>query len=210
MTSRRTWMTAATLLAWGAAAEAQTKPASAPASAPSPEGEETTELTVDPSSQRPLFGVATIGGAFGTDYIAGATLALFGTPHSSKVSLGGSAFFAPFAGVPSSCIEPCTTPSALLWRAMAELRLGTSYSDYRRSLGWFGVGAGLTYMSGLGLDPSPVVSVALGGDMRMTHSLWFELSPKLTWAQMIGPGSAYARAYVTGGFELGIRFDLAH
>jgi hypothetical protein len=207
-----TWITTATLLAWGAAAEAQTNPklTSASAIAPSPEGAQTTELTEDPSSQRPLFGVATVGGAFGTDYIAGATLALFGTPHSSRVSLGGSAFFAPFAGVPSSCIEPCTTPNALLWRAMAELRLGTSYTEYRKSLGWFGVGAGLTYMSGLGLDPSPVVSVALGGDLRMTRSLWFELSPKLTWAQMIGPGSAYARAYITGGFDLGIRLDFAH
>ena len=204
-------MSAATLLAWSAAAEAQTnqKLTSAPASAPSPDETQATELAVDSSSQRPLFGVATVDAEFGTHYVAGAALALLGTPRPG-ISLGGSVFFAPFVGVPSSCVEPCTTPTALLWRARAELRLGTPYADYRKGLGWFGVGAGLEYMSSVGLDPSPVASVAIGGDLRMTHSLWFELSPKLTWAQMIGPGSAYARAYLTGAIELGIRCDFAH
>jgi hypothetical protein len=170
-----------------------------PPGAPPLEGAQASELTTDPSTQKPVFGTAAVGAELGSNYIVGTRLALFATPHPG-VSLGGSAFFSPF----------CSGPSTQLWRAMGELRLGTPYADYRRSLAWFGVAGGLTYMSNEGLDPSPVVSIAVGGDIRLTRLAWFELSPTVTWAQMIGPGSHYAGAHLTAGFYFGIRFDFSH
>jgi hypothetical protein len=209
LTSRIPVAATASLFALAAPAEAQTieKPDAAPVSTPSPEGAPTAELERDPATERPLYGLGAVRGEFGTHYLLGGTLALFATPYPG-VSLGGSALFAPIVSVPSACIQTCPTP--LLWRGMAELRLGTHYAEYRKGLLWFGVGAGITYMSGLGLDPSPVASIAIGGDIRIARALWLEISPKVIWAQMIGPGSVYAYAYLNAGIETGIRVDFAH
>jgi hypothetical protein len=209
--ARRLLVAVATLLGPVPRARAEASPPLDPAagSLPSPDEIPGSDLAPDPSTQRPVFGTAIVDGELGTNYVSGVKLALFGTPFPG-VSLGGSAFFAPLVLVPSVCRETCTGPYTVLGRAMAELRLGTPYADYRKGLGWFGVGAGVTYEAGLALDPSPVASLAVGGDIRMTHSLWIELSPKFTYAQMIGPGSAYSHATFTGGLELGVRVDFTH
>ncbi len=92
---------------------------------------------------------------------------------------------------------------------MAELRVGSPYTDYARGLGWLGVSAGIAYLSEPGLDPSPTVSLAGGGDIRLAPSLWLELSPRVTWAQLIGRRSPFAGTYFTFALEVGIRFDFA-
>ena len=53
-------------------------------------------------------------------------------------------------------------------------------------------------------------ALAAGGDVRLARSLWLELSPRATWAQMISPAASFGGTYFTFGVEVGIRLDLAH
>jgi hypothetical protein len=160
----------------------------------------------DPATERPFFLATALDGEVGSDFGGGPQLALFATPLPG-MALGGSAFVAPLVWIPAC---GCSALRSVVWRWMAELRYGTAYADYRRSLVWFGFGAGATFISGTGLDPSPVFSLSFGVDLRMRGAFWFEVSPVLTWAQMIGSSTIYASDFVTLGLELGLRFDIAH
>jgi hypothetical protein len=161
----------------------------------------------EPRVLHPLFAVATLSAEAGTYYLGGAKLAVFGSPFRAGVSLGGSIFVAPLTNVEANCGAPCTT-SPLVWRWMAELRYGSANYPGRRSLGWVGLDAGATYLAEPGVAVSPVASVAVGGDIRMTSRSWFELSLRCTWAQVLPSGSAFAYPYVTFGLDLGVRMDL--
>jgi hypothetical protein len=176
-----------------------------PTPTPTPQ-DEGGDLGTDPSGQRPFYGVAVLGAELGTNYDGGLGLGLFGT-LTPGVALGGWAYLAPLVSVPLLCTPPCKTGAVVLGRWMAELRLGTAYADYRKSLAWFGVGAGVSYESGLGVDPSPVAAVAIGGDLRVSRSVWVELSPRFTWTPWIGSGTPYAYSNFMGGIDLGVRFD---
>jgi hypothetical protein len=155
-------------------------------------------LERDPSSERPLYGVAALSAELGSNYIAGADVALLGTLRPG-VAIGGSAFFSPL----------CSGPSVALLRALGELRLGTPYAEYKKSLAWFGVGVGLAYLSNIEAYPSPAASVAVGGDVRVTRPLWLELSARVNFAELIGPDSFYVRFQLTAAIEVGFRFDFA-
>jgi hypothetical protein len=162
----------------------------------------------DASLLHPVFGVATVSGELGAHSAGGVKLGVFGTPVSS-VSLGGAVFFAPIDFLPDTCGGTCNL-HPLLFRAMGELRIGNPYTEYARGLGWLGVSAGVAYFAAPHIDPSPILAVAGGGDLRLGDSLWLELSPRITWTQFIGPGSTFAGTYFTLGLELGLRFDFAH
>jgi hypothetical protein len=122
--------------------------------------------------------------------------------------MGGAAFLAPITSIPDTCVNPCNL-HPLLFRAMAELRLGSAYAEYTRSLGWLGVSAGIAYLAEPGTDPSPSAALAGGGDVRLADSLWLELALRVTWAQILGRNS-FAGPYITFGLEVGLRFDFAH
>jgi hypothetical protein len=162
----------------------------------------------DPPVPHPVFGVATAGGEVGGNYAAGAKLALLATPFPG-VSLGGAAFFAPITHVTGTCPPTCDL-NPLLFRWMVELRIGNPYADYARGLAWLGVSAGVAYVTEPGLDPGPTLGLAAGGDLRLTPRLWFEFSPRVIWAQLIGNSSPFAGTYFTFGIEAGLRFDFAH
>jgi hypothetical protein len=182
-------------------AEAQQPPSGGAA----PAGEVEGELGTDPGLQRPVFGAVQIGGELGTNYNVGVGLGVFGT-LAPGVVLGGWAYLAPIVYVAPSCNAPCGTSGIVLGRAMAELHLGTPYADYRKGLAWFGVGAGVAYETGLRLDPSPLASVAIGGDIRLSRSVWLEIAPRFTWTQWLG-GGAYSYANFMGAMNLGVRVD---
>jgi hypothetical protein len=193
---------------WGAAAGAQPEPTPTRAT-PNGSALEATgagEEERDPATERPFFLAATLDGEVGSDFGGGARLALFATPVPG-MALGGSAFVAPLVWIPGC---DCSAPRSVVWRWMVDFRYGTAYAEHRQSLVWFGFGAGATFISATGLDPSPAISLSFGVDLRMRGPLWFELSPALTWAQMIGSSVNYASAFVTLGLELGLRFDIAH
>jgi hypothetical protein len=170
-----------------------------------PSGEVEGGLERDPGLARPVFGAVQLGAELGTNYNAGVGLGVFGTLVPG-VSLGGFAYVAPLTYVAAQCRTTCSTPAIVLTRAMAELRLGTPYAEYRKGLGWFGVDLGVAYESGLGLDPSPLAAIAVGGDVRINRSLWFEFAPRFTWTQFVG-GGAYAYANFMAGLNLGLRVD---
>jgi hypothetical protein len=179
------------VLAWAAAAQAQRA-----------------DTDADPPRPHPVFGVATVGGELGGNYAAGAKLALFATP-SAAISLGGSGFFAPITSLQDECVSTCDL-HPLLFRGMAELRLGNPYTEYARGLAWLGFGAGVEYLAEPRLAPSPSAALSGGGDILLTPSLWLELAIRLNWAQLIGPSSPFAGTYFTFGVEVGVRFDFAH
>jgi len=189
------------LVALGGIAEAQ--PTATGVTVPS--GEVEGGLEPDPSLARPVFGAVQVGAELGTNYNAGVGLGVFGTLFPG-VSLGGFAYVAPLTYVAAQCSAPCSTGAIVLTRAMAELRLGTPYAPYRKGLGWFGVDLGVAYESGVGLDPSPLAAISIGGDVRINRSLWFEFAPRFTWTQFVG-GGAYAYANLMGGVNLGLRVD---
>jgi hypothetical protein len=197
---------AVSVLAWAAAAAAQ-----APAEAAGPAGTAPSTAVAsmsDPPTPHPIFGVATLSAEAGTYYLGGAKLALLGNPFPSGVSFGGSVFLGPLTNLQQNCAPPCKT-DPLVWRWMTELRLGTAYSDDARSLEWFGLSGGVSYLTEPGGDLGPVISVAGGGDIRVAKSLWLELVLRFTWAQILGPDSSFAAPYVTFGIELGMRVDIA-
>jgi hypothetical protein len=191
---------AAMILAWTARGAGQSDAVSAN-SAPAP-----SSIDAEPI-RHPVFVATTISGELGGIYAAGAKVAVLGNPVSSGISIGGSAFIAPLTGV----TQTDGTPDGLdrpLFRFMAELRLGTAYSDHARGLGWLGLSAGVAYLDVPHMDPSPGAAIAAGGDLRLSRTVWIEFSPRLAWAQMIGPGSRLAGTYFTFGIEAGTRFDL--
>src|ERR1700733_6087716 len=147
-------------------------------------------LEADPPRPHPVFGAATLGGELGANYAAGAKIAVLATPFSG-VSLGGSAFFAPITSGQDECGTSCSL-HPLLFRGMAELRIGNPYTEYARGLAWFGVSAGVEYLAEAGLAPSPSATISAGGDLLLTSSLWLELAIRLTGAQLIGPSSPFA------------------
>ncbi len=199
------------VVAWPLAAGAQPSETDDRARPPSNASTSVSQASVadtDPPRPHPLFGIATLSGELGGNYAAGAKLGVLATPFSG-VSLGGAAFFAPLTRLPSTCVSPCNL-DPLLFRGMAELRVGNPYTDYARGLAWFGVSAGIEYLAEPSVEPSPSVALAAGGDLRLSPSLWLEVSLRLTWAQIIGTGSPFAGAYFTFGLEGGLRFDFAH
>jgi hypothetical protein len=118
-------------------------------------------------------------------------------------------FVAPLTSFLGPCVPACNTNPVLL-RGEAELRLITPYADYKRSLVWLGVGAGLAYVADVSMRPGPDLSLAVGGDLRLGPSLWFELSPRVNWEFLPGPATTLAGNYFTIGIDLGLRVDLAH
>jgi hypothetical protein len=192
------------LLVWAATAPAQSELAGALLQGGSPPI--SSGATTDPPA--PLFAVATLDAEVGTYYLGGTRVAFLGNPGRSGVSLGASVFLAPLTNMEVSCASPCRT-NPLLWRWMAELRLGTPYRADVRGLGWFSLGAGVSYLAEPGVDVGPVVSLGGGGDLRLGQSLWLEMVLKGTWAQVVAPDSTFLGPYVTFGLELGTRIDLA-
>ncbi len=198
------------ILTWAGAARAQStetapiEPPKHPALAVSPTLIEDVELPLP----HPVFSVATVGGEIGPNPAAGAKLALFVTPFSG-ISLGVSAFFAPFTSINDSCTAACNL-NPLLFRWMAELRIGTPYKDYSHALVWFGVSAGVAYLDEPRLEPSPSLALAAGVDLRLAPSLWLEFSPRFGGTEVIGSGSSFAGFYFSVGIEVGVRFDFSH
>jgi hypothetical protein len=203
---------ALTLLTLGGTAIAQTDPA--PTESPSSAvATPPVEATVEPPRAtrvpHPIFAALTAGGELGGNYAVDTKLAVLGNPFRSGISLGGSIFFAPYTNLNTlRCPPPCNL-APLLFRWMAELRVGTAYGANSRGLGWLGISAGVTYLVEPNLPPGPSAAIAAGGDIRVSPSLWLETSLTLTGADMIGPDSPFAGTYVTLGFQLGIRLDLA-
>ncbi len=216
MAWRHAFVPMLTALSLAGRARAQTSPEAAePPSSGSPEGP-VFSVAGDPPVHHPLFAIALLSAELGTYYVGGAKLGFLGTPFSSGISFGGSVFFAPLTSVEDRCAAPCTA-SPLLWRWMADLRLGTAYRPDRRGLAWLGLSAGLTYLAEPGVDVSPVVSLSAGGDVRLSRSAasftpspWFEFALRGTWAQILAPDSSFAAPYISFAIELGARFDLTH
>jgi hypothetical protein len=164
----------------------------------------------DPPVPHPLFGVASLSGELGGNYAAGVKVALLASPFSYPgLSLGGTAFFAPITDLQDTCSQPCKL-NPLLFRGMAQLRLGNAYTEYATGLAWVGISAGVAYLTEPGLDPSPSAALSGGGDLRLSSSLWLELSLQVTWAQIIGSGSSFAGPYFNLGLDVGLRFDFMH
>lgn len=196
----------------GITATAQTDPA--PSEPPSTAAagspiEATTEPPQSRSIPHPVFAALTVGGEVGGNYALDTKLSVLGNPFRSGISLGGSAFFAPYTNLASPCTQLCSLTTRL-FRGMAELRLGNVYHPDSRSLGWLGLSAGVAYLVEPGMTVSPSAAIAAGGDLRLLRSLWLEASITLTWADMIGPQTPFAGNYLTFGLQLGFRFDLVH
>ena len=163
----------------------------------------------DPLVPHPVFGALALSGEFGANYAAGLKLAFLANPFPAGVSFGGSAFAAPLTHLQDGCTGPCNLSPAL-YRWMAELRLGTPFTDQARGLAWLGLSAGVAYLVEPHMDPSPTLAVAGGGDVRLAGSLWFEVSLRLTGARMLGSDAAFVGTYFTFGLDVGVRFDLVH
>jgi hypothetical protein len=209
MAQRRAFLPALWAFALATSAGEQTGHASEPSLPLSPASPEVSPPTGDPPIPHPTFAVLSASGEAGANYAVGAKVAVLANPFSSGISLGGSVFFAPLTGFENQCAQPCNQ-NPVLFRGMAELRLGTAYREHVRGLFWFGLSAGVAYFAEPHIDPGPSLAVAVGGDVRLARSLWLELSPRATWAQIIGPATSFGGTYFTFGVEVGMRFDLAH
>jgi len=209
MAQRRAFLPALCAFVWAASAGEPTAHAEETATPPATTSPEVSPPTGDLPIPRPTFAVLSASGELGANYAGAAKLAVLVNPFSSGISLGGSFFFAPLTGFENQCTAPCNQ-NPFVFRWMAELRLGTAYRADIRSLFWFGLSAGVAYLDEPHLDPGPSVALAAGGDARLTRSAWLELSPRVTWAQIIGPATSFGGTYFTFGVEVGMRFDLTH
>jgi hypothetical protein len=188
-------------------AEESVEPTSA--SAPSPAEANASPPAQTPSEDdhppHPLFAVFSAGGELGTAYAGALRASIFASPQTS-LAVGGGVSVSPYTSYSQQCSLTC--PTVGVWtRALAEARLITPYTEYARSLGWIGLGAGAGYLALSKMSPGPDAAVTIGGDLKLSSSLWFELAMRFTYSYLPGPADTPSGNYFTIGIDLGIRVD---